>query len=181
MRKQEFLDTLARQTKNARLVEYYDELISDRVQEGEREEDIIAGFDIKQIIRLAEIEASQNKNKVIEETTYKKVIERDYSPDDENNVNPYIPQGAGTSRGTNHNSIKSIVYLVCSLVSFGLLVVCLIMTGYQISEVFGYTEMYDRVEHGVYAAVSGAGVLVFLILGIVFLVKHSKYGKLARR
>jgi len=190
MRKSEFLDTLARQTKNARLVEYYDELIADRMQEGEREEDIIAGFDIKQIIRLAEIEASQSKNKVIEETTYKKVIEREYEPGEANGpplADAYVSHRSGADKtipanrsGQNYTA-KVITYLVLALTAFAGVVVCLILTAYQIGEIFEYTDMSDRVEHGVYAVVSGIGILVFLIVGIVFLVKHSKYSKLNKQ
>ncbi|MCL2846829.1 MAG: DUF1700 domain-containing protein [Firmicutes bacterium] len=57
--KKEFLIRLLDETGDTHLVAYYDELISDRVEAGESESDVIKTLDIKRVVRNSEFETAR--------------------------------------------------------------------------------------------------------------------------
>jgi uncharacterized membrane protein len=74
MKKQEFLKLLKAEAYDgnidAAMINYYDELISDRIEAGEDEEKVVASYDIKKIVRSMEYETA--KKELVEQTKEKK-------------------------------------------------------------------------------------------------------------
>jgi len=73
MNKKEFLDKLRKETSNERLVAQYDEFIDDRVADGEMEDAVVASYNLKQIVRIHELEQrAENEQTVTYSTTQSK-------------------------------------------------------------------------------------------------------------
>ena len=160
MNKKEFLDKLKRETLNERLVAQYDEFIDDRVADGESEEAVVASYNLKQIVRMHELEQRAAKG--------------------QNTASDNVP---ANSRPINMKN--PILCLVLTLVGFAAAITFFALIGYFIAElvetVGGYYdhmgEAYVRGEIIGYSILLGFSVLGLiggLVAGFIFLKKYRK-------
>ena len=61
MNKKEFLEKLLEGGGDDALVSYYDELISDRCENGEDETAVVGGYDVRKILRVVEFETAKKE------------------------------------------------------------------------------------------------------------------------
>jgi|GEM_PF-6759197 len=174
MNKKEFLDKLRKETSNERLVSQYDEFIDDRVADGESEEGVVASYNLKQIVRMHELEQREKRGQF--------AIVQDDSMDSADSMDSTDSMAAAKKPV---NSDNPILCLVLSLVGLAVSIACLALIGYFVAEIIevasGYYDhrgaAYVRSEIIGYSVGLGFSVLGFvagLILGIVSFKKYRR-------
>ena len=172
MNKKEFLDKLKKETNNEKLVAQYDEFIADRVADGESEESVVASYNLKQIVRMHELEQREAASAAVASSS--------------------LTAQEGNAGGGLHNANQKtpitenpIFNLVFMLIGFAIAATCFALGIYFITELVevlgGYYdhmgEAYVRSEiigYSISLAFSVIALAAGIVTGVIFTKRFKK-------